>query len=117
MKISVDESGPVAVVSVEGNIMQEYVTLFRSRLSDLLERGKCRIVLNLAGLSYMSSMCLAAIVDIKTRSVKCGGDIVMACANDLVANLLAITNLNKKIALYATLEDALAAQQAVLSGE
>jgi anti-anti-sigma factor len=111
MKINVTEQEYVAVVAVEGNIMQEYVSLFRSRLADLLERGKPNIILNLAGLSYMSSMCLAAIVDIKNRCNTNGGDVVIACANELVKNLLTITNLNRKIAHYDDLDQAREALQ------
>ena len=108
MKISIRENDGIAVVSVQGNIMQEYVSVFRSRIGDLIERGTVRIVLNLADSSYMSSMCLAAIVEAKNRTVQAGGDIRVTCANMLIENLLEITNLNKKIEMFPTVDDAVA---------
>jgi len=106
MKMSIKEMGDVIVVSVEGNIMQEYVSVFRTRLKDLIDNGKIKIVLVLEGLNYMSSMCLAAIIDIKNKTLKLGGDISMASASELIANLLTITNLRKKIALFDSIEEA-----------
>jgi anti-anti-sigma factor len=107
MKIRVREMEDVAVVTVEGNIMQEYVSVFRTRLDDLIERQKVKIVLQLADSSYISSLCLAVIVDAKNRTTARGGDIRIACTNKLITNLLEITNLHKKIDLYDTLDAAL----------
>lgn len=109
MKISVDERETIAVIAIEGNVMQEYVSLFRSRLADLIERGKTKIVIDMTESSYMSSMCLAAIVEAKNRTMREGGDVVLACVSDLVLNLLQITNLIKKFELYPTVKDAVQA--------
>jgi len=106
MKINVREIGDVAVVTVVGNILQEYVSLFRSRLGDLIERGKIRIILDMADSSYISSLCLAVIIDTKNKTSASGGDVKIANANQLVRNLLEITNLNRKIEMYDTIEAA-----------
>lgn len=108
MKISIDESAAVAVVAIEGNIMQEYVGQFRGRLADLVDQGRVRIVLDMCESSYMSSMCLAAIVEAKNRTNRQGGDVVLASVPELVMNLLQITNLVLKFQVYSTVKEAVA---------
>jgi anti-anti-sigma factor len=107
MKLTTREAGDVSVVSIEGNIMQEYVSVFRTRLGDLMERGRNRIVLEMSDSSYISSLCLAVIVDAKNRTVNAGGDIKIASGSKLIINLLEITNLDKKIELYGTVDAAI----------
>jgi anti-sigma B factor antagonist len=105
MKLNVRESeNDVVVVTIDGNIMQEYVSVFRMRLDDLINNGKSRLVLDLKEVSYMSSMCLAIIIDMKNRTAALGGDLKIACANKLVANLLEITNLNRRLAVFESVE-------------
>ena len=109
MKIKIQEKGEVAVVALEGNIMQEDVTMFRSRLDDLLHNGKNKIVLDMSGVSYLSSMCLAVIIDIRNRLVGRHGDLKLASANYLIKNLFEMTRLIRKIEIYDTVDDAVAA--------
>jgi anti-sigma B factor antagonist len=109
MKIKIQEKETVVVVSPEGNIMQEDVTIFRSRLEDLIHKGRIKIVLDMSGVIYLSSMCLAVIIDIRNKLGAKHGDLKLASANSLIKNLFEITRLIRKIAIHATLEDAIAA--------
>lgn len=106
MKFRLRDINDIVEVSVEGNMTQENVTIFRNRLNDLIESGKDKIILNLVATSYISSVCLAVIVDAKNRLTKLGGDIKIAYVNRLIRNLLEITNLVKKIEVYDTVEEA-----------
>jgi anti-sigma B factor antagonist len=109
MKTRLQEINDIAVLTIEGNVMQEYVSVFQSRLSDLIERGKVKIVINMSEASYISSLCLAVIVEAQNRTTAAGGGIKISSANKLVTNLLEITNLNKKIPLFSTADEAVAA--------
>ena len=106
MKMSIHAENDLVVVTIDGNVMQEYVAVFKTRLEDLISTGKTRIILDMKDASYMSSMCLAVIVDAKNKSQAAGGDVKIASANKLVANLLEITNLTRKIQLFDTVEKA-----------
>ncbi|HEX2955929.1 MAG TPA: STAS domain-containing protein [Chitinispirillaceae bacterium] len=108
MKIKVREIGDVVEVAVEGNVLQENVNLFKNRIIDLIDNGKTKIILNLVDTSYISSLCLAVIVNAKKRLVAKQGDIKIALVNQLVKNLLEITNLVKKVELYESVDDAVA---------
>ncbi len=108
MKIKIRETGEVVEVAVEGNVLQENVNLFKNRIIDLIDSGKTKIVLNLVDTSYISSLCLAVIVNAKKKLVTKQGDIKIALVNQLVKNLLEITNLVKKVELYESVDDAVA---------
>jgi anti-anti-sigma factor len=106
MKIKIQEKGDIVIVSLDGNIMQEDVTLLRTRLDDLMHNGQVRIVLDMKGVSYLSSMCLAVIIDMKTRLSAQKGDLKLAAINQLIRNLFEMTRLIKKIDIYFTIDDA-----------
>ncbi|MDD5676116.1 MAG: STAS domain-containing protein [Chitinivibrionales bacterium] len=108
MSLSVREEGTVAIVVITGNILQDNVSLFQIRLNELIENKKNNIVLDMHGSSYISSMGLAVIVDAKVRLEKVKGDIKLACANNLIKNLLETTRLIEKIKLFTTVEEAVA---------
>lgn len=109
MKIRMREYDSLVELVIEGNIMQENVDVFKNRLHDLIDNGKIKIVLNLEATSYISSLCLSVIVSVKNRLSILNGDIKIIQANRLITNLFEITNLNKKLEMHNTLEEASAA--------
>jgi anti-anti-sigma factor len=100
MKIKIEEKEGVTIVFIDGNVLQENVPLFRVKLLELLEADTTRIVLDMFSCNYISSMCLAAIVDVKKKLIAKNGDIKIARVNKLVLNLLETTNLMKQIEVY-----------------
>lgn len=96
MKLIIHELGDITEVIVDGNILQENIGALKTRLHDLVDNGKLKIVLNLVAVSYLSSMGLAVIVDVKNRLLELNGDLKIALVNQLIKNLLMITNLYKK---------------------
>ena len=106
MKIKIRDEGAVVIVTPDGSISQEEVPIFRVKLSELLEEGKINIVLDMGETQYMSSIGLAVMVDIKKRAIERNGDVKLAQTNYLVRNLLAMTNLLKKMEVYDTIEEA-----------
>lgn len=109
MNFEVKEHGSVAEVVIEGNILQENVDLLKARFFELIEEGTVNIVLNMEQSNYVSSLCLAVIVDVKHRLVQENGDLKLCKVNRLINNLLEITNLVKMIKVYDNIEDAIAA--------
>jgi anti-anti-sigma factor len=106
MKIRIQEQGDIAILALEGNIMQEDVTMMRNRLDDLIHSGKTKVVLDMNGVNYLSSMCLAVIIDMKTKLVAQRGDLKLGRVNQLIKNLFEMTKLIKKIEIYDSLPDA-----------
>ncbi len=106
MNIRTNERNGVVEVLIEGNILQENVERLRSKLDELIEAGKVHIILNMGQSNYVSSLCLAVMVDAKNRLVKSNGDLKVANVSRLIRNLLEITNLVKKIELFDDVEEA-----------
>ncbi|NLW32190.1 MAG: STAS domain-containing protein [Fibrobacter sp.] len=107
MKILINDRNDVTEIVIEGNVLQENVSFLRCRLNDLIDNGRFRIILNLSKTNYISSLCLAVIIDVKLRLQKLDGDLKIAVANRLVRNLMEITNLVKQIELHNTIESAI----------
>jgi anti-anti-sigma factor len=107
MKIKIEDKEGVSVVFIDGNVLQENVPIFRVKLLELIEANKVRIVLDMISCNYISSMCLATIVDVKRKVSEKGGAIKMARVNKLVANLLETTNLIKQIDVFDDIPSAM----------
>ena len=71
-----------------------------------MEEGKVNIVLDMVASNYISSMCLATIVDVKKRLAELSGDLRLARVNNLVRNLLETTSLIKKIETFDDIDSA-----------
>lgn len=106
MNYVIHEHNGVVEMIIEGNVLQENVEMLKSRFHDLIDNGRVKIVLNMGQSNYVSSLCLAVIVDIKKRLTAMQGDLRIANVNRLVKNLLEITNLVKKFEMYDNVEDA-----------
>jgi len=106
MKIKIEEIGDVTVVYIDGNVLQENVPIFRVKLLELVEEKKKNIVLDMVASNYISSMCLATIVDVKKKLNEMSGDLKLARVNKLVRNLLETTCLIKKVETYDDIDSA-----------
>jgi anti-anti-sigma factor len=109
MNYIVHKENGVVEMLMEGNDLQENVEIIKSRFNDLIDNGNVKIVVNMAQSNYVSSICLAVIVDIKKRLAERNGDIKIANVNRLIRNLFEITNLVKTFDLYENVDDAVEA--------
>jgi anti-sigma B factor antagonist len=107
MKIKIQDKNQITIVSLEGNIMQEDVAIFRSRLDDLVQSGKIKIILDLKDVNFLSSVFLAVIVETKNQLMEKQGDIKLAAVNFLVKNLFDLTRLSDKFDMHNSVEDAI----------
>jgi anti-anti-sigma factor len=104
MNIRIAMVGDVSVVYIDGNILQENAPIFKMKLLDLVKKGKVNIVLNMGSSNFISSMCLATIAEVKRKVSDIGGNLKLACLNNLVQNLLEATNLIKVIETFEDLD-------------
>lgn len=106
MKVKVSQKDGVAVVKINSDIPQEFSSLLENRLSELLDDGVARFIIDLEDASYLNSRGLAILLTMKKEAVKKGGDIILVKANYLIHNLLTITRIIKKVTLCQTVEEA-----------
>jgi anti-sigma B factor antagonist len=107
MKIKIQDKQEITLVSLEGNVMQEDVAIFCSRLDDLVQSGRIKIVLDLNSVNFLSSMCIAVIVETKNQLTDKKGDIKLAAVGYHVKNVFDLTRLSDKFEMYNSVEEAI----------
>ncbi len=96
----------VDVVTVAGRIDSSNAPEFDQTLSQLIENGRTRIVLDLSGIDYMSSAGLRAIVTALRASKKHRGDLRLASPSQRMVEVLKLAGLE---AIFQTYDDTVSA--------
>ena len=98
----------VVEVAVAGEIDFATHRSLLGLLTEEVERGHQRIVLDMSGVSFCDSTGLGVLVQIRQRVVEGGGWLRVAAPTEAVRRALEITNLDRLIPAYATVSDAVA---------
>ena len=107
MTIKEKKSGNVTVLSLKGDLMGEPETgKLREHLYGLLNAGSLNIVVDLAGVRYVSSTGLGTLISCLTSTKSKGGDMRLARVTEKVESLFVITQLVKVFKEYETVERA-----------
>jgi anti-anti-sigma factor len=109
LKVKEREEGSVVVVSVDSSVLQEHIPIFRERLNDIIAQKKCWIVFDLFEASYVSSIGISVLLEIKKKANDSGGEVVFANVNHLIMNLFKVTELLKTLEVYDSVEEAVEA--------
>jgi anti-sigma B factor antagonist len=87
--------GDVAVVDLNGRItLGESTGMLRQNLQQLLAQGTKKIVLNLAGVTYVDSAGLGELVGIYTTAKNQGGGVKLLNLQKKMSDLMQITKLH-----------------------
>lgn len=101
--------GDVVVLELAGKIMGgPDASLLNDKLHDLLDKGKTKVVAELAGVSWMNSSGLGILIGGLTTMRNNGGDLKLANVTDRIQSLLMITKLLTVFDAHDTLEKAVA---------
>ncbi len=88
------QAGDVTIIDMEGKItIGEGSVAVRSAIRRLLEEGKKKILLNLAGVSYVDSSGIGELVSSFTTINREGGQLKLLNLTQKIQDLLAITKL------------------------
>jgi anti-anti-sigma factor len=96
-------------VAVAGEIDFATHQALLGTLTDEIEHGHRRIVLDMSGVTFCDSTGLGVLVQIHQRAAEGGGWLRIAAPTDAVRRALEITNLDRLIPAYATVAEATAA--------
>ena len=109
MEMDIRETSGVTVVTANGDIDMAVADQVRKRLTGLVDQGRVRLVLDLAGVLYIDSAGLGALVASMKHARAAGGDI-KACKLDTdVRALFQMTRLDNVMDIHATRQEAIAA--------
>jgi anti-sigma B factor antagonist len=95
MKASTREAGDANVVDISGRItLGEGNVMLREIVQGLVEKGKTKIVLNLAGVDHIDSAGIGELVRSHTVVRRAGGQLKIANVGKKVQEMLKMTSLN-----------------------
>ena len=102
------QAGDVTVLDMDGRItIGEGSVALRSAVRRLLEEGKHKILLNLAGVGYIDSSGIGELVSSYTTINKDGGQLKLLSLTEKLRDLLTITKLLTVFDVYDTEAEAL----------
>lgn len=90
-----------------GDLDTETAPLLVGAFDRLLAAGGRQVVLDLAGVRFMDSSGLVALMNATTRMRKVAGDLRVASPSPSVSRLLGLTRMDKVFAVFATREAAI----------
>jgi anti-sigma B factor antagonist len=108
MDIEVARLGQVMVVAPRGDLDLAVADRLRGRLTELIDEGQTRVVLDLGGVAYIDSSGLGALVASMKRARGAGGDIKLCALQPDVRSIFDMTRLIKVIDVHPTRQDAVA---------
>ena len=108
LNINERQAGDVTVLDLSGKItIGEGSVALRAAIRRLLEEGKKRILLNLAGVSYVDSSGIGELVSSYTAINKEGGQLKLLNLTQKIQDLLTITKLLTVFDVYESEAEAL----------
>lgn len=98
----------VSVISIEGDIDGNAAEQLRDVVSEAIGSDLDRLVLDLAGLGFMNSSGIAAVVGILRQARAAGVELAATGLSDHYRHIFQITRLDQEIAVYPDVSDATA---------
>jgi anti-sigma B factor antagonist len=108
MEFDTDVTGDgIVVIRSEGRLNMASAPQLRSVVSESAAAGQSRIVVDLSAITFMDSSGLGALIGGLKTARQAGGDLRIAAPTEQVATVLALTNLDRVLRPFASVEDAL----------
>lgn len=95
MDISVEESGDIKIVRLNGSLDGRTVANLRDRLSTLLTAGATRFIIDSTQLRFVDSMGLGALIYLRRMARQGKGDVRIAAASRELLEILDISGLGQ----------------------
>lgn len=105
----VAEEGRLTVVVPRGDVVLAWAAELRQALADLVATGRVRILVDLAGVPYVDSSGLSALVAAMREARSQGGDVRLCGSRPEVRAVLELARLDRLLVVHATRAEALAA--------
>jgi anti-anti-sigma factor len=109
MEIGEKRHGDVVVISPVGRIDNDTSPTFQDKLLRCVDVASAKVVVDLAGVEYISSAGLRALMMAAKRSKAQNGQLGVAALTPIVQEIFAISRFSHVVKVFDTLENALAA--------
>jgi anti-sigma B factor antagonist len=109
MEIDVVEMKHVTVVTPHADIDMAAATTVKRRLTELIDQGRARLVIDMGRVGYIDSSGLGAIVAVMKHARAASGDIKICALQKDVSSVFEMTRLTKVMSIHPTRQAAIAA--------
>lgn len=106
MEFTTEDKGTYTEVSATGRLNMVAAPKLREVVSGVVSAGGRRIVVNLAGTSFMDSSGLGALIGCLKLARQAGGDLRIAAVQPQVTMVLELTSMHRVLTPHATPEEA-----------
>ena len=106
MEMETRTEGDATVLSCQGRLNMVAASRLKSRVDEVIANGSPRIVVDLAGVEFIDSSGLGALVSGLKTARQAGGDLRLARAGEQVRTVLSLTNLDRVLRSHDTVGDA-----------
>jgi len=107
MDITVKDLGDgVAVLQLDGRLNMVTASCLRDHVGSAVASGQNRIAVDLAGIEFIDSSGLGALINGLKTARQAGGDLRIAAPNDQVKLVLQLTNMQRLLTAYDSAETA-----------
>jgi anti-sigma B factor antagonist len=112
LTVHTEQQGDVVVLAVAGELDMATAPHLQDQITDLLDKGRNRMIFNLADLSFCDSTGLSVFVRTKNSCDETGGMVRLAAPQRGVLRILEVSGLVDVLQTHPTVTDALAAESA-----
>jgi anti-sigma B factor antagonist len=102
-----DNKRRIIVVDMKGWVDISSSMQFEEHINSLVKTGKENIIMDLSQMEYINTRGLGAFVALQKKMDERGGSVVLAAPTERVKQSIELTGINRVIATYESLEDAL----------
>ncbi len=105
MKIDIEMEAGIAVVSLSGRIDAVSAPDFEKRLTDEIQRGEVRLVLDFSGLDYISSAGLRGLLSLAKQLKGKGGNLHLCCLRGMVKEVFDLSGFTSMFSISESVEE------------
>lgn len=106
MNLSINQEGDFTLVKVEEQRLDAAIAPeLKVQVTQLVEEGAQRIILDLSDVTFMDSSSLGALVGL-LKMIGGRGDLIIAGANGIVAELFKLTRMDRVFRMAASADEA-----------
>ncbi|PYM08569.1 MAG: hypothetical protein DMD82_02090 [Candidatus Rokuibacteriota bacterium] len=108
MDIEVTQTGAVTLVVPKGDLDMATADQMKRTLSDLIEKGQSKLVMDLTRVAYVDSSGLGALVAAMKQARAAGGNLKLCSLQEDVRSIFEMTRLIKVMAVHSDRQEAVA---------
>ena len=102
MNITTDRANNVAVIRVgESRLMYPLLSEFSSTITQLINSGERKVVVNLSSVGYVDSATIGCLMDLYRQASAAGGSLKLAGVQKRVETMLTMTGAQNFIEIHA----------------